>query len=81
VNEAPPATHPGDELLRVAEAVHAGEVSVAFTPGPTVMAKVGAKLLDVAEASQVPFESSGAVTAYETGSFVRASGERGVRLV
>jgi hypothetical protein len=45
------------------------------------MAKVGAKLLDVAEASQVPFESSGAVTAYETGSFVRASGERGVRLV
>jgi nitrite reductase (NADH) large subunit len=49
--------HPGDELLRVAEAVHAGEVSVAFSPGPTVMAKVGDKLLDIAEASQVPMES------------------------
>jgi NADPH-dependent 2,4-dienoyl-CoA reductase/sulfur reductase-like enzyme/ferredoxin len=58
VTEEKPATaHPGDELLRVAEAVHAGEVSVAFTPGPTVMAKVGQKLLDIAEASQVPMES------------------------
>ena len=54
--EAQP-THPGGGLLRVAETVHAGEVSVAFKPGPTVMAKVGAKLLDVAEASQVPMES------------------------
>ena len=49
--------HPGDELLRVAELVHAGEVSVAFRPGPTVMARVGDKLLDIAEASQVPMES------------------------
>jgi ferredoxin len=58
VTEDTPATgHPGDELLRVAEAVHAGEVSVAFTPGPTVMAKVGQKLLDIAEASQVQMES------------------------
>src|SRR5436190_24221354 len=48
---------PGDELLRVAEAVHAGEVSVAFRPGPTVLAKLGDKLLDIAEASQVPMES------------------------
>ncbi len=55
--EAPSTSHPGDELLRVAEAVHAGEVSVAFEPGPTVMAKVGDKLLDIAEASQVPIES------------------------
>jgi nitrite reductase (NADH) large subunit len=53
----PATAHPGGELLRVAEAVHAGEVSVAFSPGPTVMAKVGAKLLDIAEASQVPMES------------------------
>jgi nitrite reductase (NADH) large subunit len=58
VTEQTPATpHPGDELLRVAEAVHAGEVSVAFRPGPTVLAKVGDKLLDIAEASQVPMES------------------------
>ena len=53
----PPTAHPGGDLLRVAEAVHAGEVSVEFKPGPTVMAKVGAKLLDIAEASQVPIES------------------------
>src|SRR5215208_7646835 len=46
-----------DDLLRVAEAVHAGEVSVAFKPGPTVRAKIGDKLLDIAEASQVPLES------------------------
>ena len=58
MSEDTPATpHPGGELLRVAEAVHAGEVSVAFEPGPTVMAKVGSKLLDIAEASQVPIES------------------------
>jgi nitrite reductase (NADH) large subunit len=58
VTEPTPATHhPGGELLRVAEAVHAGEVSVAFRPGPTVLAKVGDKLLDIAEASQVPIES------------------------
>jgi NAD(P)H-nitrite reductase large subunit/ferredoxin len=49
--------HPGEDLLRVAEAVHAGEVSVTFEPGPTVLAKVGDKLLDIAEASQVPIES------------------------
>jgi nitrite reductase (NADH) large subunit len=55
--DAPATTHPGDNLLRVAEAVHAGEVSVSFTPGPTVMAKVGDKLLDIAEASLVPIES------------------------
>jgi nitrite reductase (NADH) large subunit len=53
-----PATpHPADELLRVAETVHSGEVSVAFESGPTVLAKLGAKLLDIAEASQVPMES------------------------
>jgi nitrite reductase (NADH) large subunit len=58
VSEATPATpHPADELLHVAETVHAGEVSVAFRPGPTVLAKIGAKLLDIAEASQVPMES------------------------
>jgi NAD(P)H-nitrite reductase large subunit/ferredoxin len=57
-DEATEATHhPGEELLRVAEAVHAGEVSVTFKPGPTVLAKVGDKLLDIAEASQVPIES------------------------
>ena len=54
---APASTPPADELLRVAETVHAGEVSVAFKPGPTVLAKVGEKLLDIAEASQVPLES------------------------
>jgi ferredoxin len=58
VTEQTPATpHPGGELLRVAEAVHAGEVSVTFRPGPTVLAKVGEKLLDIAEASQVPIDS------------------------
>src|SRR5215211_7598497 len=46
-----------NELLRVAEAVHAGEISVAFKPGPTVRAKIGDKLLDIAEASQVPIGS------------------------
>ena len=56
-DQAPATPHPGEELLRVAEAVHAGEVSVAFRPGPTVLAKVGDKLLDTAEASQVPMES------------------------
>jgi ferredoxin len=57
VTEPTSATpHPGDELLRVAEAVHAGEVSVAFRNGPTVLAKKGDKLLDIAEASQVPIE-------------------------
>src|SRR5436190_13539159 len=55
--DASPTAHPGDELLRVAEAVHAGEVSVSFRPGPTVMAKLGGKLLDIAEISQVPIES------------------------
>ena len=58
MNEQAPGTPPpGDELLRVAEAVHAGEVSVTFRPGPTVLAKVGDKLLDIAEASQVAIES------------------------
>jgi ferredoxin len=58
VTEDKPATaHPGDELLRVAGTVHAGEVAVVFRPGPTVMAKVGDKLLDIAEASQVSIES------------------------
>lgn len=57
MTDAPGNPHPGDELLRVAEAVHAGEVSVAFAGGPTVLAKVGQKLLDIAEASQVPLES------------------------
>src|SRR5215213_6314161 len=56
MTETPGKPHPGDELLRVAETVHAGEVSVAFSGGPTVMAKVGDKLLDIAEASQVPIE-------------------------
>lgn len=57
MTEHTPATpHPGDELLRVAESVHAGEVSVAFKNGPTVMVKKGDKLLDIAEASQVPIE-------------------------
>jgi len=37
--------HPADELLRVAEAVHAGEVSVAFIDGPTVRAKKGDKVV------------------------------------
>jgi len=58
VSEQTPATpHSGDDLLRVAEAVHAGEVSVAFRPGPTVLTKVGDKLLDIAEASQVAMAS------------------------
>ena len=52
----PASPHPGEELLRVAEAVHAGEVSVAFRNGPTVLVKKGDKLLDIAEASQVPIE-------------------------
>jgi ferredoxin len=55
--QAPGTPASGDELLRVAESVHAGEVSVAFRPGPTVLAKVGDKLLDIAEASQVEMES------------------------
>ena len=54
--DRPPRPPPGDELVRVGEAVHSGEVSVGFRPGPTVLAKVGDKLLDIAEASQVPIE-------------------------
>src|SRR6266498_2154077 len=56
-DEASGAPHAGGELLRVAGVVHAGEISVTFRPGPTVLAKVGDKLLDIAEASQVPIES------------------------
>ena len=51
------APHVADNLLPTAEAVHAGEVSVSFENGPTVRAKVGEALLDIAEASQVPIES------------------------
>jgi hypothetical protein len=39
--EAQGTPHVDDDLLRVAEAVHAGEVSVAFEPGPAVLAKSG----------------------------------------
>jgi nitrite reductase (NADH) large subunit len=56
-DEAPGPPRVGDDLLRVAEAVHSGEVSVTFERGPTVLAKIGDALLDVAEASQVPIES------------------------
>jgi nitrite reductase (NADH) large subunit len=55
--EASGAPRVTGDLLRVAEVVHAGEVSIAFKPGPTVLAKIGEALLDVAEASQVPIES------------------------
>ena len=51
------ASHVADNLLRTAEAVHAGEVLVSFENGPTVRAKAGDALLDIAEASQVPIES------------------------
>jgi nitrite reductase (NADH) large subunit len=51
------APHVADDLLRTAEVIHAGEVSVVFENGPTVRAKVGEALLDIAEASQVPIES------------------------
>jgi nitrite reductase (NADH) large subunit len=51
------APHVADNLLRTAEVVHAGEVPVSFENGPTVRAKVGDALLDIAEASQVPIES------------------------
>jgi nitrite reductase (NADH) large subunit len=56
-DEAPGTPHVTDDVLRVAEVVHAGEVPVAFKPGPTVHAKIGQALLDIAEASQVPIES------------------------
>jgi NAD(P)H-nitrite reductase large subunit/ferredoxin len=56
-DEAPRTPRVADDVLRVAEAVHADEVTVAFKPGPTVHAKVGQPLLDIAEASQVPIES------------------------
>ena len=56
-DEAPGTPHVADDVLRVAEVVHAGEVTVAFKPGPTVHAKIGQALLDVAEASQVTIES------------------------
>src|SRR5512133_3755453 len=55
--QAPGTPHVGSDVLRVAEAVHADEVTVAFRPGPTVHAKVGQALLDIAEASQVQIES------------------------
>jgi CRP-like cAMP-binding protein len=61
------------EPLRAAEVVHAGQVCVSFENGPTVRAKVGDALLDIAEASQVPIESS------QKGSFearVRTGTER-----
>jgi NAD(P)H-nitrite reductase large subunit/ferredoxin len=51
------ASHVADSLLRTAEAVHAGEILVSFENGPTVRAKAGEALLDIAEASQVPIES------------------------
>ena len=44
--QAPGTPHVGDDVLRVAEAVHADEVTVAFKPGPTVHAKVGQALLE-----------------------------------
>ncbi len=56
-DDAPAPSHADNDLLRVAGVVHAGEISVGFQPGPTVLAKVGEKLLDIAEASQVPIES------------------------
>jgi nitrite reductase (NADH) large subunit len=56
-HDAPGTPHVADDVLRVAEVVHAGEVTVAFKPGPTVHVKIGQALLDVAEASQVPIES------------------------
>src|SRR6266508_223594 len=56
-DQAPGTPRVGDDVLRVAEAVHADEVTVAFKPGPTVLAKTGQALLDVAEASQVQIES------------------------
>jgi len=56
-DDAPAPSHADNDLLRVAGVVHSGEISVGFQPGPTVLAKVGEKLLDIAEASQVPIES------------------------
>src|SRR5215218_7921805 len=56
-DDAPVPSHADNDLLRVAGVVHSGEISVGFQPGPTVLAKVGEKLLDIAEASQVPIES------------------------
>jgi ferredoxin len=56
-DDAPAPSHADNNLLRVAGVVHAGEIYVGFQPGPTVLAKVGEKLLDIAEASQVPIES------------------------
>jgi hypothetical protein len=45
--EAQGTPHVDDDLLRVAEAVHAGEVSVAFEPGPAVLAKSGGLFLSL----------------------------------
>ena len=46
-----------DRVLRVYDENRAEKVEVAFTPGPTVLAKGGQSLLEVAEANQVNMEA------------------------
>jgi nitrite reductase (NADH) large subunit len=46
-----------DRVLRVYDEDRAEKVEVAFTPGPTVLAKGGQTLLEVAEANQVNMEA------------------------
>jgi nitrite reductase (NADH) large subunit len=46
-----------DRVLRVYDEDRAEKVEVAFTPGPTVLAKGGETLLEVAEANQVNMEA------------------------
>lgn len=46
-----------DNVLRVHNALRSEQAQVVFTPGPTVLVKAGASLLDVAEANGVAMES------------------------
>ena len=46
-----------DSVLRVHDETRAEKAEVAFTPGPTVLAKGGETLLEVAEANDVPMEA------------------------
>jgi nitrite reductase (NADH) large subunit len=50
-------TRDADLVLRVYDEDRAEKVEVAFTPGPTVLAKGGETLLEVAEANQVNMEA------------------------
>src|SRR5215211_4505359 len=58
-DDAPAPSHADNDLLRVAEVVHAGEISVGFQPGPTVLAKGGENLSPMRSAERRTLERLG----------------------